>query len=107
MGFPGGSDSKESACNSGDLGFISGSWRSPEGGNGYPLQYACLENPTIRGTWQTTAQEVAKNWTWLKRLNMHTRSNFCELKLTIKGAIPRKSQRKIVQYTESSSKTSH
>jgi len=50
MGFPGGSDSKESACNSGDLGLISGSGRSPEGGNGYPLQYSCLGNPMVRGT---------------------------------------------------------
>ena len=47
MGFPGGSDggiSKESACNSGDLGLIPGSGRSPGEGNGYPLQYSCLEN---------------------------------------------------------------
>ena len=107
MGFPGGSDSKESACNSGDLGLISGSGRSPEGGNGDPLQYSCLGNPMVRGTWQTTVQGVAKSWTWLKQLNMHTRSNLCELKLTIKEAVPRKSQCKIVQYTESSSKTSY
>ena len=45
MGFPGGSDGKESACNAGDLGSIPGSGRSPEGGNGYPLQHCCLENP--------------------------------------------------------------
>ena len=44
-GFPGGSDSKESACNAGDLGLISGSGRSPGEGNGNPLQYSCLENP--------------------------------------------------------------
>ena len=42
--FPGGSDSKESACNAGDLGSIPGSGRSPGEGNGYPLQYSCLEN---------------------------------------------------------------
>ena len=41
MGFPGGSDGKESACNAGDLGSIPGLGRSP-GGN--PLQYSCLEN---------------------------------------------------------------
>ena len=41
--FPGGSDSKESACNAGDLGLIPGSERSPGEGNGYPLQYSCLE----------------------------------------------------------------
>ena len=42
--FPGGSDSKEPACNAGDLGLIPGSGRSPGEGNGYPLQYSCLEN---------------------------------------------------------------
>ena len=43
LGFPGGSDVKESACNSGDLGLIPGSGRSPGEGNGNPLQYSCLE----------------------------------------------------------------
>ena len=43
-GFPGGSDSKESAYSAGDPGLISGSGRSPKEGNGYPLQYSCLEN---------------------------------------------------------------
>jgi len=45
MGFPGGSDGKESACNAGDMGLISGLGRSPEEGHGNPLQYSCLENP--------------------------------------------------------------
>ena len=40
QGFPGGSDSKESACNAGDLSLIPGSGRSPGEGNGYPLQYS-------------------------------------------------------------------
>ena len=44
QGFPGGSDGKESACNAGDLGLIPRSGRSPGKGNGYPLQYPCLEN---------------------------------------------------------------
>ena len=44
MGFPGGSDSKESACNVRDLGSIPGLRRSPGGGHGNPLQYSCLEN---------------------------------------------------------------
>ena len=43
-GFPSGSDGKESACNARDLGLILGSGRSPGEGNGYPLQYSCLEN---------------------------------------------------------------
>ena len=49
MAFPGGSDGKESACNEGDLGSIPGLGRSPEEGNGNPLQYSYLENPTDRG----------------------------------------------------------
>ena len=46
--FPDGSDSKESACNAGDLGSIPESERSPGERNGYPLQYSCLENSTNR-----------------------------------------------------------
>ena len=45
MGFPGGSDGKESTCNEGDLGLIPELGRSPGGGHGNPLQYSCLENP--------------------------------------------------------------
>ena len=51
MGFPGGSDGKESVCNAGDLRSIPGSGRSPGEGNGTPLQYSCLENPMDRGAW--------------------------------------------------------
>ena len=43
MDFPGGSDSKESACNVGDLGSTPGLERSPGGEHGNPLQYSCLE----------------------------------------------------------------
>ena len=50
MGFPGGSDGKESACNAGDPGSISGEWVDLlEKGMAYPLQYSCLENPMDRG----------------------------------------------------------
>ena len=45
LGFPGGSDGKESACNAGDLGLIPGIRRPLGEGNGNPLQYPCLENP--------------------------------------------------------------
>ena len=45
LGFPGGSDGKESACNVGYLGSIPRLGRSPGEGNGNPLQYSCLENP--------------------------------------------------------------
>ena len=44
LGFPGGSDGKESACNVGDLGLIPGLGRSPGEGHGNPLQYSGLEN---------------------------------------------------------------
>ena len=49
--FFGDSDGKVSACNAGDLGLIPGSGRSPEDGNGTPLQYPCLENPMDGGVW--------------------------------------------------------
>ena len=45
LGFPSGSDSKESTCNLGDSGSIPGLGRSPGGGHGNPLQCSCLENP--------------------------------------------------------------
>ena len=45
MGFPGGSVSKESTCNVGDLGLVPGLGRSPEGGHDNPFQCSCLENP--------------------------------------------------------------
>ena len=45
MGFPGGSDGKESTCNAGDLGWIPGLGRFPGEENGYPLHYSCLEKP--------------------------------------------------------------
>ena len=51
LGFPGGSKGEASACNTGDLGLIPGSGRSPGEGNGTPLQYSCLENPMDREAW--------------------------------------------------------
>ena len=61
MGFPGGSEVKASACNEGDLGSIPGLGRSPGEGNGYPLQYSCLENPMDRGAWWATVHGVPKS----------------------------------------------
>ena len=58
LGFPGDSDGKESACNTGDLGLISGSGRFPGKGNGYPFQYSCLENSTDRGAWRVFCTEL-------------------------------------------------
>ena len=46
LGFPGGANGKESACNAGDPGLIPGSGRSAGEGNSYPLQYSGLENST-------------------------------------------------------------
>ena len=63
MGFPGGSDSKESACKAGDPGSIPGSGRSPGDGNGYPLQCSCLENSMDGGAWRATVHGVAKSQT--------------------------------------------
>ena len=65
MLFPGGSDGKLSACNAGDLGLIPGLGRSPGEGNGNPLQYSCLENPTDGGAWWATSmgsQRVGHDW---------------------------------------------
>ena len=63
MGFPGGSDSKQSACNEGDLGLIPGLGTSPEEGNGNPLQYSCRENLMDRGAWWATIHGVTKSRT--------------------------------------------
>ena len=62
-GFPGGSDSKESACNAGDESSIPGFRRFPEGGHGNPLQYSCPENPHGQRTWWATVHGVSKSQT--------------------------------------------
>ena len=51
LDFPGGSDSKESPCNEGDLGSIPGLGRFCGEGNGNPLQYSCMENPMNGEAW--------------------------------------------------------
>ena len=63
MGFLGGSDGKESACITGDPGSIPGSGISPGEGNGYPLQYSCLENSVNREAWEATVHGTAKSQT--------------------------------------------
>ena len=65
MGFPGGSDGKESACTVGDLGSIPGLGRSPGDLqeillHGNPLQYSCLESSMDRGAWWATTHGVLK-----------------------------------------------
>ena len=69
-GFPGGSDSKVSACNEGDLGLIPGSERSPGKGNGNPLQYSCLENSMDRGARQTTVHGGRKKSNMTEQLTL-------------------------------------
>ena len=65
MGFSGGSEGKESDCRAGDLGSIPGSGRSPGEGNGYPLQYSCLENSKDRGAWRAPVLRVTRSQTQL------------------------------------------
>ena len=62
MGFLGGSVSKESTCSVGDLGLIPRLGRSPGEGNGNPLQYSCLKNPTDREAWWATVHGVTRSW---------------------------------------------
>ena len=65
VGFPDGSNGKESACNAGDPGSIHKSGRSPGVVNGNPLQYSYLENSMDRGAWEATVHWVAKSQTQL------------------------------------------
>ena len=64
LGFPGGSNGKESACDMGDLGLIPGSGRSPGGGLGHPSTLA-WRIPMDRGAWQATVCGVAESRTQL------------------------------------------
>ena len=66
MGFPGGSDSTEFACNAADPGSIPGLGRYPGEGNGNPPQYSCLQNSMDRGVWQAMVHGAAKSWTLLR-----------------------------------------
>ena len=72
MGFPGGWDGKESACNAGDRDSIPGSGRSPGEGNGYTLQYSCLENSMDREPWGTIVHGVKKSQTRLSNYAQHS-----------------------------------
>ena len=58
MGFPDGSNGKESACDAGDLGSIPGFGRFPGEGNSYPLQYSGLGN-----SMECIVHGVTKSWT--------------------------------------------
>ena len=61
LGFPSGSDGKECACNVGGLGLVPELGRSPGEGNGFPLQYSCLENSMDRGPWWATVHRVSES----------------------------------------------
>ena len=66
MSFPGGTVVKNlpaRAEDAGDVGLIPGLGRAPGEGNGYPLQYSCLENPIDRGAWSATVLGIAKSHT--------------------------------------------
>ena len=65
-----------------DLGSIPGSGRSLGWGHGNPLQHSSLRNSMDRGAWWGTVHRVAKSWTWLKHLSMHT-TNIYILNLTV------------------------
>ena len=71
-GLPGVSDGKEPACSVGDLGLISGPARSLGEGNGYPLQYSCLENSMERGAWWATVHGVTQSGTRLRDFHFFT-----------------------------------
>ena len=60
-GFPGGLDSKQSACSAGDSVSILGLGRFPRGGHDNPLQSSCLENPVDRGAWWAAVHVVAES----------------------------------------------
>ena len=63
--FPGGSDSKASVYNVGDLGSIPGLGRVPGEGNGNPLQYPCLENSMDGGAWCPWGRRELDTTEWL------------------------------------------
>ena len=61
MGFPGGLVVRNPPASAGDMGSISDLGRSPEEGNGNPLQHSCLENHMDRGAWWATVHGVAES----------------------------------------------
>ena len=64
-GFPGGSVVKNPPGDARDTGSIPGSGSSPGGGNGNPLQYSCLKNPTDSGAWRAAVHTISKSWAQL------------------------------------------
>ena len=66
-----GSAEKKSACNTGDMGSLVGSTRSPGGGNGKPCQYSCLKNSMDRGAWEAIVQRTTNSQTQLSIEHIH------------------------------------
>ena len=97
VGFPGGSEGQESACNARDLGSIPGLGRCRREGNGYPLQYSGLEN-----SMDCTVHGVTKSQMWLSNLHFHfhewklkklTTTNYCLRWTTYEASDKAKGQR--------------
>ena len=85
LGFPGVSVVKDLPTNAGDtgnVGSISVSGRSPGEGNGNLLQYSCLENPMDRGAWRAAVHRVAKSQT---QLSMHAQQQLGEFDAVFQG----------------------
>ena len=80
MGFPGGFDYKESACNAGDPGLIPGLGRSPKEGNENPLWYPYLGNTMDTGAWWVAVHGLANSRTWLSDFQFQYR--LCSLSET-------------------------
>ena len=76
LGFPGGSDRKESSCNAGNMGLIPGLGRSLEGGHGNPLQYSCLENPQGQRSLVGYSPWGRKESDTTERLSIHSTFKF-------------------------------
>ena len=83
LGFPGGSDGKESTCNAGDWGWVPGSGRSPGGGHGNSLQCSCLKNPhrqtSLEGYSLIELQRVEHNW-----VTKHSTDSMFYMSVTLK-----------------------
>ena len=75
---------KNLAANAGDADSISGSGRSPGGGNGNLLQYSCLENSMDRGAWWAEVHRIAKSWTQLStHTHTHTHTHTQEMSVPL------------------------
>ena len=71
MGFPSGSDGKDSACHAGDPGSNPELGRSPGEGNGNPLQDSCLENPMDREAWRAIVHGSCREWDTTEPLTLN------------------------------------